>query len=159
VEIIIIAAVAQNNVIGYQGEMPWHSREEFKHFKNTTMGSPMIMGRKTFESIGKPLPGRKSIVISRNEEYNPHPEVVSFNSLEKAIEFCEKSSFEKVFIIGGANVYEQFFPLADKLIISEMKLTPDGDSFFPIINHDEWENYKSELHDEFEVKYFFRIKK
>lgn len=155
-DIIIIAAKAKNDVIGFEGKIPWHSKEEFKHFKSTTMGCPMIMGRKTFESIGKPLPGRLSIVISSNSNFNVPEGVVLLNSLEDAVAFCAEKEFEKVFIIGGGTIYKKAFHLANKMIITEMDLEPQGDTYFPQISPKEWVQNQCVEHSEFIVKYYAR---
>lgn len=157
-KIIIISAIGQNFVIGKDGKIPWHSSEEFRHFKSATMGSPMIMGRKTFESIGKPLPGRLSIVISSNEILILPAGVKKFSSIGAALDFCEKENQEKVFIIGGGSIYKEAINFADELIISVMNLNPEGDTFFPEINDQIWKENKTEKFEEFSVKYFARIK-
>ena len=137
-EIIIIAAIANNNIIGKDGTIPWHSKEDFKHFKETTLGFPIIMGRKTFQSIGKPLVKRKNIIITRDKNYiYNHEDVFVFNDLINSIEFCRGENYEKVFIIGGAEIYIQALKFADRLIISHMKLETEGDTFFPEIST-EW---------------------
>ena len=139
-EKIIIAAIAENNVIGKNGKIPWYSKEDFRHFKKTTIGYPIIMGRKTFESIGRPLKERTSIVISSQKNYTTgYDEVKVFNNLQSAIKFCEKKAFEKVFFIGGSKIYEQTINSADKLIISYMPFKVEGDTFFPLINENDWE--------------------
>lgn len=137
---IIIVAIAQNNVIGKaNGEMPWHVKEEFKHFKNTTIGHPIIMGRKTFEALGKPLIGRLNIIITRNKNYSVNfDEVLIFNSLDNAIEFCEQKEYEKIFLIGGGNIYSQAISIVDEMIISRMKFEAEGEVEFPNFNIDEW---------------------
>lgn len=138
---IIIVAIAENNVIGKaNGEMPWHVKEEFKHFKDTTFGFPVIMGRKTFEILGKPLKGRLNIVITRNKNYSANfDEVVIFDSLEKSIDYCEKNNFEKIYVIGGGEIYSQAINLVDEMIISRMKFSAEGEVVFPPINESDWE--------------------
>ncbi len=157
-EKIIIVAVAKNNVIGNNGTIPWHSKEELQHFKNTTMGSPIIMGRKTFESIKKPLKGRTNIVISRNENLKyDFDEIKIFKSLENAYEFCENElKPEKVFIIGGGEIYKEAMKDADKIRISRMNLSAEGDVFFSEIDEIMWEKTSSESYQEFEVEVYER---
>ena len=151
---VIIVAIAKNRVIGNGSEIPWHSKEEFKHFKSTTMGFSVLMGRKTFESIGKPLPGRLNVVISRNPELKYDFENVKVvDSLNKAFEVCEKDH-EKVFICGGGNIYSQSIELADEIILSEMKLEPEGNVFFPEIDEEKWEVNKTQDFDEFKVYWY-----
>ncbi len=108
-KIVIIAAIAKNGVIGRKnGEMPWHIKEEFQHFKNTTMGSTIIMGRKTFETLGKPLKGRENIVVTKNKELKLNfEEVKKFHSLDESIEYCKNKKYHKIFIIGGGEIYRQ----------------------------------------------------
>jgi dihydrofolate reductase len=137
---IIIAAVSQNGIIGDSGEMLWHSKEDFQHFKRTTMGFPVIMGRKTFESMKKPLNGRLNIIITRNSNYSTDfPEVIIFNDFTQAFELCEEKKYEKAFIIGGGEVYKQTINQADEMIISHMKLTAEGNTSFPEIDKQKWE--------------------
>jgi dihydrofolate reductase len=137
----IIVAVADNNVIGGNNKMLWHIPEDFKHFKNMTMGKPCIMGRKTFESIveslGKPLPGRVNIVISRR---NPQYEgALTVKDLEEAIDQAGKvEGVEEIMIVGGAQIYEQALPRADKIYLTRVHQSPEGDAHFPEINMNEW---------------------
>jgi len=156
-KLIIIAAIAKNGVIGANGSIPWHSKEDFKHFKETTFGSPVLMGLKTFESLGKPLPGRLNIVLSNlldveKEGENP----VFFFKMNTALDFCRQSSFDKVFIIGGGSVYKQTIEFADEMVLSFMKFTVDGDVHFPEIDDKIWETEKEVDKGEFSVKYFKR---
>ncbi len=157
-EKIIIAAVSLNNVIGKNGSIPWHSKEDFKHFKNTTMGCPLIMGRKTFDSLGKPLPGRDHLIVTRNKNYNPQFERVKcFLSVADAISHCEKVKPEKLFIIGGGEIYKEALNFADKLIISRMNLKVHGDTYFPLINEQIWKISISQKFEEFDVITYSRI--
>jgi len=150
---IIIVAIAENNVIGKaNGEMPWHVKEEFKHFKDTTFGYPVIMGRKTFETLGKPLKGRLNIIITRNKNYSvSFDEVLIFDSLEKSIKHCEQNNFEKIFIIGGGEIYLQAISFVDEMIISRMKFKAEGEVEFPKINESDWEVEKIMEKELFEV--------
>ncbi|MBZ0184157.1 MAG: dihydrofolate reductase [Melioribacteraceae bacterium] len=155
-EIIIIAAIANNNIIGKDGTIPWHSKEDFKHFKETTLGFPIIMGRKTFQSIGKPLVKRKNIIITRDKNYiYNHEDVFVFNDLINSIEFCRGENYEKVFIIGGAEIYIQALKFADRLIISHMKLETEGDTFFPEFEN-EWKVESSKDYNDFILKDWVR---
>ncbi len=157
---IIISAKSKNGVIGRGNKLPWHSKEEFQHFKNTTFGFPIIMGRKTFESLGKPLKGRLHIVITRQHNFSlPFNEVLVFNTLSMAIEYCEKILFEKIFIIGGGEIYKQAINIVDELIISIMNFEVDGDVYFPQINPSVWEETSCEKRNEFDIVYYSRIKK
>ncbi len=129
----LIVAVADNNVIGKDNQMPWHISEDFKHFKEITMGKPCIMGRKTFESIlnqlGKPLPGRTSIVVSRSGF--DHEGAITASSLEEAIALAEKKTDEEVMVIGGSQIYSLALPLADRIYLTRVHQEPEGDAFFP----------------------------
>lgn len=141
-EVTLIAAVAENNVIGNGPDIPWRLSSDFMHFKRTTLGKPLIMGRKTFESIGKPLPGRTNIVVTRQTGYQPDG-VLVIDSLEAAIAYgraiAEADHVDAVMIAGGADIYRQAMDLADKLIISHVALSPEGDAHFPRIDPNVWE--------------------
>ena len=129
----IIAAVCTNGAIGRRGELLFRISEDLKRFKALTMGCPIIMGRKTFESFPKgPLPGRRNIVISRRTDYAPEgAEVV--NSPEEALKICQ--GCEEIFVIGGAEIYREFMPMADCLMLTEIDAAPsDADAFFPEFN-------------------------
>ncbi len=158
-KIIVISAIAQNGVIGKSdGEMPWHVKEEFQHFKNTTYGFPIIMGRKTFETLGKPLKGRLNIVLTQKTGINyPFEEVKIFNSLSEAYSHCEKEKFEKTFVIGGGEIYSQAISTADEMILSYMKFEAEGDVFFPKFSKEEWKVVKKEDREQFEI--FWYVKK
>jgi dihydrofolate reductase len=155
---VIIAAVAENNVIGRStGEMPWHSKEEFQHFKNTTIGFPVIMGRKTFESLGQALKGRLNIVVTSNSEYRPNePEVVVVQSLKEAYKYCSEKGFEKIFIIGGGYIFRETINEVDEMIISRMKFNAIGDVYFPDINPDKWEIVNQEDRSEFVIYHYVK---
>lgn len=142
-ELIIIVARAKNGVIGVNNQLPWKLPEDLKHFKEITMGHPIIMGRNTWESLGRPLPGRRNLVVTRNPSYNPEGAEV-FTSLDDAIDAC--SGCPKVFIIGGAQIYEQAMLMADTLIVTEVDIEVDGDAFFPEIESENWEEIAREAH-------------
>jgi len=152
VEKIIIAALTGNNVISDSGKIPWYSKEELSHFKKTTIGFPVLMGRKTFESIGQPLSDRINLILSRNSDYKINCSYcIKFSSIDNAIEFCEKEGYREIFIIGGGEIFRQTIDLADKLIISDMDLSLSGDIHFPVIDGDVWEIIKEEKHKSFKV--------
>jgi len=127
-EKIIIAAMARNRVIGRDNKLPWHIPEELRLFKETTMGFPMIMGRRTFDSLGSPLPGRRHLILSRNPEYRPQGGERA-SSLQQAFELCGGS--DKVYIIGGAQIFQLALPLADTLRLTLLEREVTGDVFFP----------------------------
>lgn len=155
--ISLIVAIAQNGVIGKSsGEMSWHVSEEFKHFKETTKGFPVIMGRKTFETLGKPLKERLNIVLTKNPEYRTSfDDVLIFTSLNEAINFCKTKNFEKIFIIGGAEIYKLAIPIVDEMIISRMKFSAEGDVLFPEFDQTKWKTEKIMDKELFEV-YLYR---
>ncbi|MEH6479342.1 MULTISPECIES: type 3 dihydrofolate reductase [Pseudoalteromonas] len=129
--ISMIAAMANNRVIGLDNKMPWHLPADLQHFKKVTTGKPVIMGRKTFESIGRPLPGRRNIIITRNSEYTAQGiEVVT--TPDAALELVTIA--EEVMIIGGGNIYEQFLPKAERLYLTFIDLDVKGDTQFPDYN-------------------------
>ena len=150
---ILIAAVAKNNVIGKSsGEMPWHSKDEFRHFKQTTLGFPVVMGRKTFESLGKPLKGRLNIVLTKNSKFKKKfEEIIIFDTIKSAFKFCMTDNFEKVFVIGGGQIFEKTIADADEMIISHMDFNAQGDVYFPKINLKKWEISSREERNGFEI--------
>lgn len=139
--ISMIAAVARNGVIGAHNSIPWRLPSDFAFFKRTTMGKPLLMGRKTFESIGKPLAGRINIVVTRQQGYQPEG-VLVFSSLSAAIEHARTMAaadgHDEVFIGGGAEIYSEAMPQADRLYITHVDLTPEGETRFPEIDPDVW---------------------
>jgi dihydrofolate reductase len=155
---IVIAAVARNRVIGRaNGEMPWRVPEDFKHFKKTTMGSPLVMGRKTFESLGGPLPGRPHYVASRREGYAiPHEAATVVGSLEEGLRLAEESGAERAFISGGGSIYRRALErdLADEMILSWMKFDAEGEITFPEFDERAWRTERRDDRDEFEIVYY-----
>lgn len=142
----IIVAVAQNGIIGNNGQMPWHIGEDLKRFKRITMGHPVVMGRKTFESLGgKPLPGRTNVVVSRNPAFAVPEGVVLAGSLDEAIARFDHGD-DEVFIIGGGEIYRQAMPRADKLYLTRIEASPEGDTHFPKIGEKEWRMVGCEKH-------------
>ena len=135
-KISLIAAMASNRVIGLNNQMPWHLSADLKQFKKITMGSPILMGRKTFESIGKPLPGRTNIVISRNPGFQASG-CVQVNSTEAALDIACKTS-DTLFVIGGAELYERLLPLTDTLYLTLINKAFVGDTFFPELDSAKW---------------------
>lgn len=149
---VIIAAISQNNVIGKNGNIPWHSKEELKHFKDTTIGFPVIMGRKTFESLGKPLVKRLNIIITSHPElFIKFVDIKCFYNVKDALIFCEKSNFDMVFIAGGGKLYSEAIEFADELVISKMNFQSQGDTFFPYIDPEIWTEKENILYKDFKV--------
>ncbi|MCB9260079.1 MAG: dihydrofolate reductase [Ignavibacteriales bacterium] len=155
-ERIIIAAIAQNGVIGNKNKIPWHSREELKHFKKTTGNYPIIFGRKTFQSIGKSLPNRLNIVISSNLKSK---NILTFNFLSKAYKFLQDEKYNKVFICGGERIYRSAIKYSEKMIISHMNFEAKGDRKFPKINFNLWNIVDQKVCKDFVVKYYERKKR
>lgn len=157
-KLIIISAIAQNGVIGRSnGDMPWNIKEEFQHFKNTTLGFPIIMGRKTFETLNKPLKGRLNIIITRNKERNfEFDEVRKFHSLNEAIDYCRTLDTEKTFIIGGGEIFEQGIYLADEMIISHLDFEAEGEVYFPEIDEKFWKIESREKRNQFDIVRYIR---
>ncbi len=142
----IIVAVAENGVIGHNNQLIWHLPEDLKMFKRLTSGHPIIMGRKTFESIGKPLPNRTSIIITKNPEFQIEG-CITVHSLEEAIEAANEIEENEAFIIGGAEIYRLALPFADTIYLTEVHHTFEGDTFFPAIDKDIWEEVNRTDHD------------
>jgi dihydrofolate reductase len=157
-KISLIVSMANNRVIGLNNKMPWHLSADLKKFKKITMGSPILMGRKTHESIGKPLPGRTNIIISRNLDYRQDGCLV-FNDLETALKkACE--SAEEVFVIGGADVYEAILPIADTIYLTIINREFQGDAFFPEIDLHDWlEAARQDIEDDPDVAFSYSFLK
>ena len=156
--IVIIVAIAKNGVIGKaNGEMPWHIKEDFQHFKKTTMGFPIIMGRKSFESLGKPLPGRENIIVTRNTNLKYDFDGIKiFYSLQDAVDYSRSLNKDKIFITGGGEIYNQSISFADEMIISHMKFDVVGEVKFPDFNVDDWKIISREKKKEFEIVTYLR---
>jgi dihydrofolate reductase len=138
----IIVAASSNNVIGKDNKLPWHLPEDLKYFKNTTWAMPVVMGRKTYESIGKPLPGRTNIIITRNKELKiKGVEIVQ--SLNEAMVVAGKEEVKEIFIIGGAEIFNSTFPLVSRIYITRIHSEMEGDVFFPNFNKDNWVQVKN----------------
>jgi dihydrofolate reductase len=141
-EIVIVSAVAENGVIGADNAMPWRLPSDLKHFKALTLGKPVVMGRKTFESLGKPLPGRPHVVISRQAMDLPQG-VHLVGSLDAALtlagSFAADTGTDEVMVIGGGQIYAQAIGLADRLELTRVHATPGGDTFFPDVDGSVWE--------------------
>ncbi|MFN5136052.1 MAG: dihydrofolate reductase [Chitinophagaceae bacterium] len=142
--ISLIVAASTNNAIGKNNQLLWHLPLDLRFFKNTTWAMPVIMGRKTFESVNnKPLLGRQNIIISRNIASSTDGEVWWAKSLEQAIEESKKLDCKEIFIVGGAQIYEQSMSIANRIYMTRVHAHFDADTFFPEINVDEWELVKS----------------
>lgn len=142
-QLSMIVAVAHDGVIGVNNTLPWHLPEDLKRFRALTMGHHIIMGRKTYDSLGRLLPGRTTVIVTRNENYKVEGALVA-HSLEAAIALCEDD--EEVFLIGGAELYQTGLKLAHKLYITEIELDVAGDAFFPKLVSTEWQETEREAH-------------
>lgn len=134
--IALIAAQAENRVIGLDNKMPWHLPEDLQYFKKITLGKPVIMGRKTFESIGRPLPGRTNIVVTRQSDWRAEG-VVTAPSLEQALSLAEQESPDELMVIGGAQIYAEALPLAQRIYLTQIHKEVEGDAWFPALG-DQW---------------------
>ncbi len=139
----IIVAIAKNNAIGKNNNLLWHIKEDLVYFKKTTLGATVVMGRKTFESIGKPLPGRRNVVVSKT--MNEIEGIEIFRSIDQAIGSC--SSNEEVFIIGGGEIYKQSISLVQRIFLTIVDVNiPDADTFFPELDMSQWREVFREDH-------------
>jgi dihydrofolate reductase len=136
--ISLIVAVSENHVIGKGNQLPWKLSSDLRRFKYYTKGKAVIMGRKTFESIGNILPDRINIILSKNPGFKPDKTLV-FNNFSDAVNFAADNGLEEVFIIGGADLYAQTIDLADRIYLTKVHATVDGDAFFPEIDMGEWD--------------------
>ena len=154
-EIILIAAVSKNKVIGKQGGIPWKIKEDLSFFKEKTLNSPIIMGRATYNSIGRPLPNRLNIVMTRSAKNTEG--VIEVTSVETAIEAASTNkNSSRVYVIGGENIYKEFIPIAHKMIITEVNLhIEDGDAFFPEWNISEWKEQSRDQREENGIEFSF----
>lgn len=157
-KISLIVAMSSNRAIGLANQMPWHLSADLKRFKQITMGHPILMGRKTFESIGRPLPGRTNIIVSRNLAYSAEGCVV-VESVEAAISHgCQLAN--EVFVIGGSTLYEATLPIAGSLYITQINQTFDGDTFFPDFDANDWvEIEREDVMDDTRVSFSYSFLK
>jgi dihydrofolate reductase len=156
----VILAVADNGVLGKNNALPWHLPEDLQYFKRVTLGKPIVMGRKTFESIGRPLPGRTNIVVSRTPGYCAlGVEVIP--SLPEAIELAASiagaDGQQELMVIGGAAIYAVAIPLAQRLYITEIHSSPEGDVYLPEVDWNEWQEMSREYHSAEALSYSFVI--
>ncbi len=144
----IIVAMAQGRVIGRDGDLPWHLPDDLKHFKTVTLGHPVLMGRKTFDSIharlGKALPGRRNLVLSRDPAYQA-PGAETFVDLDQALQAAAEGATDELFVIGGAEIYRLALPRADRLYLTQVDAEVEGDTYFPPLGSD-WRQVSDELH-------------
>ncbi len=152
--VVMVAAVAENGVIGLDGDIPWSIPEDLKHFRAVTRGNTVVMGRRTFDSIGHPLPYRTNVVVTRDESW-AYDGVFRAGSVEEAIALAQ--DFEgDVMIMGGAQIYAAAMPLADAQVLTEVHLSPDGDTHYPDYDRSEWRETKREPHEGFDFVWWER---
>ena len=139
----LVVAAAENNAIGKNNQLLWHLPNDLKFFKNTTWGMVVIMGRKTFEAVNKPLPGRVNIVITRQPDWKREDTIIAEN-LNDALQIAAETHFKEAFVIGGGEIYKQAMAVADKIYITIVHATLEADTFFPVIDEKEWELVSNE---------------
>lgn len=150
-KISIVVAASQNLVIGKDNKLPWHLPADLKYFKKLTMGHCIIMGRKTFESIGKPLPGRTNIVVTRNKNYSQSNGIIICSSLEEAYEYSRAINENEAFVIGGAEIINEALKKADKIYLTHIYENFEGDTFLNPIDDKQWKEIKRTFNNKDEV--------
>ncbi|MEP7277135.1 MAG: dihydrofolate reductase [Bacteroidota bacterium] len=160
--VTLVAAASENNVIGMKNKLVWNLPNDTRFFKNTTWSMPVIMGRKTFESLGnKPLNGRFNIVISRHpEQLQPAGPIETAGSLEQAIQLAGTTDAKEAFIVGGGKVYAEALPLANRIVLTRVHANVEGDAFFPVFSEKEWRllsNMDFEADDKHQYAYSFQV--
>ncbi len=157
--ISLVVAASENNAIGKNNQLIWHLPNDLKFFKNTTWGFPVIMGRKSFESVNKPLPGRTNIVITTNPDWKAET-VIVVNNLKDAIQKAAETNSKQIFIIGGGEIYKQSMDIADSIYITRVHADLEGDTFFPLIDESKWKltsNQDFEADEKHAYSYSFQI--
>ena len=151
-KIALIVAASQNNVIGLDNQLPWHLPEDLQYFKSVTMGKPILMGRKTYDSIGRPLPGRANIVLTRDASWTADG-VQVVNDLDAALAASEKAcavaGSDELMIIGGEQIYRKFLPVASKLYLTKVEAEIEGDAYFPAIDPTQWQQVAEKIPEKF----------
>ena len=155
---ILIASVSANNVIGFNGNIPWNNKLDLAHFKNTTVKNSLLMGRKTFDSIGRVLQDRVNIVLTRNiPTVQPGmPNLIYEQDITVAIDNAERRGYGNLYIIGGGEIFKQTIELGDGLIITHFPFVSEGDTFFPEIDSAIWKEYKEVKYPEFHVSHYLK---
>ncbi len=136
--ISFVVAAASNGAIGLNGRMPWHLPNDLRHFKNLTWGMPVVMGRKTYESLGKPLPGRQNVVITRNSNFRAAG-VHVVNGIDQVLDLSKTFDVKEVFIIGGGEIYQLFMPIVHRVHLTRINAAFEGDTFFPALDASSWQ--------------------
>jgi dihydrofolate reductase len=154
-DLTLVAAYADNRVIGDRGRIPWRISEDFAHFKSLTMGGVLVMGRATYDSIGRALPGRATIVVTRNRDWSADGVLVA-HSLADALALAAEQPGE-TYVVGGTQIYEQALPLATHQVLTEVHRSPDGDAHYPEFESAEWVETRRVAHDGFEWVWWERV--
>ena len=157
--ISLVVAASQNNAIGKDNQLLWHLPNDLKFFKNITWGFPVIMGRKTYEAVNKPLPGRTNIVVTTNTSWNAET-VIAVSNLKEAIQKAAETNSKQIFIIGGGEIYKQSMDIADSIYITRVHAELKGDTFFPVIDESKWQltsNQDFEADEKHAYSYSFQI--
>ena len=152
--VVMVAAVADNGVIGLGGDIPWSIPEDLKHFRATTTGNTVLMGRATYDSIGHPLPYRTNIVVTRQPDWTADGVLVA-HSVEEGIAVAQDADGD-VMVIGGGHVYRDALPLADAQVLTEVHQSPQGDTYYPELDRDEWTEVRREKHDGYDFVWLER---
>jgi dihydrofolate reductase len=155
--VVMVAAVADNGVIGLDGDIPWSLPEDLKHFRATTKGNTVVMGRRTYESIGHPLPYRSNVVVTRRPDWSADGVFVA-HSVADAVAMAQDFDGD-VMVIGGAQIYEAAMPLADTQVLTEVHLSPEGDTHYPEFDRAEWTETKREPRDGFDFVWLERARR
>ena len=142
IKVSLIVAMDKNRVIGKDNDLPWRLPKEFEYVKKTTMGHTLVMGRKNFESIGRVLPGRKNVILTRDKDFSFEGCVIA-HSIKEVFELCKND--EEIFIFGGEQIYEMFLPYVEKMYITKIDYAFEGDTFFPEVNYEEWDEVSVKL--------------
>jgi dihydrofolate reductase len=153
--VVLVAAVADNGVIGRGGDIPWHLPDDLRHFRATTRGNTVLMGRRTYDSIGEPLQYRTNVVVTRNPDWSAEG-VVVVHSVAEGIDRAQEFDGD-VMVIGGGEVYAVAMPLADAQVLTEVHATPDGDTYYPQWDRAEWREAKRRKHDGYDFVWWERV--
>jgi len=157
--VVLVVAAAENNAIGKDNQLLWHLPNDLKFFKNTTWGMPVIMGRKTFEAVNKPLPGRFNIVITRQADWKAEG-TISATDLQDALQNSAETNCKEFFVIGGGEIYKEAIEIADKIYITRVHASFDADTFFPVIDESKWlltSNKDFEVDEKHKYAYSFQV--
>jgi dihydrofolate reductase len=154
--VVMVAAVADNGVIGRDGDVPWHLPEDLKHFRRTTLGHTVVMGRTTYDGIGRPLPGRTNVVITRQADWTADGVLVA-HSLSEALDLAAGLDGD-VMVMGGGQVYAEAMPLADAQVLTEVHRSPEGDVRYPEFDRDAWKEVRREAHEGYDFVWLERLR-